>query len=83
MSSSFHRVPYLEPGYATHAAAANIAIRLKEAKANLRLAQRQVDWLTELLEHRQGQTDEEWSAEVAEYRRQQQAASPWPPRTAS
>lgn len=45
----WRRVPYRERGYMRYAGLANIEVRLKDARANLRQAQREVTWLEGLL----------------------------------
>jgi hypothetical protein len=71
----FRRPPYREEGYAVYAALPAIELAVKDAEFNLRLAQRQLEWLVKVRDHRAGQTDEQWSAEVAQFDASEEARS--------
>lgn len=59
----WHRIPYQEKGYARYAAIQNIEVRLADARANLRKADREVRWMEVLLAQRAGQNAAgEWPA---------------------
>ncbi len=63
----FRRPPYREEGYAVYAALPAIESAVNDAECNLRLAQRQLDWLIGVRDKRSAQTTEEWMAEVEAY----------------